>query len=120
VLRPAIIYAFRKTKRLMTEENQLYLSAPEQQEWDARSANIRCGSQMRAVVALYLTLIEERFAVLSDLARAVTRRRPQTGLPVIQCVSAGSPGLKEKRGARAWVAGDTTIRSSRRVMFLQR
>jgi hypothetical protein len=32
---PAVIYAFRKTKRLMTEENQRYLSAPEREEWDA-------------------------------------------------------------------------------------
>lgn len=32
---PAVIYAFRKTKRLVTEENQQYLSTPEQEEWDA-------------------------------------------------------------------------------------
>jgi hypothetical protein len=32
---PAVIYAVRKTKRLVTEENQRYLSAQEQEEWDA-------------------------------------------------------------------------------------
>jgi len=40
---PAVIYAFRKTKRLMTEENQRYLSASEQEEGDAAI----CEYQMR-------------------------------------------------------------------------
>ena len=40
---PAVIYAFRKTKRLMTEENQQYLSASEQEEWEAAI----CEYQMR-------------------------------------------------------------------------
>jgi hypothetical protein len=40
---PAVIYAVRKTKRLVTEENQRYLSAPEQEEWDAAI----CEYQMR-------------------------------------------------------------------------
>jgi hypothetical protein len=32
---PAIRYAFRKTERIVTEENQKYLTATEQEEWDA-------------------------------------------------------------------------------------
>jgi hypothetical protein len=40
---PAVIYAVRKTKRLVTEENKRYLSTPEQEEWDAAI----CEYQMR-------------------------------------------------------------------------
>jgi hypothetical protein len=39
----AVIYAFRKTQRLVTDENQKYLTTSEQEEWDAAI----CEYQMR-------------------------------------------------------------------------
>jgi hypothetical protein len=52
-----VIYAFRKTEGLVSEANQRYLSAPEQEEWDAAICDYQSGWPMRVA----LSHLPERF-----------------------------------------------------------
>jgi hypothetical protein len=67
---PAVIYAVRKTNRLVTEENKRYLSAPEQEEWDAAISEyqMRISDESSAIDLCFS--LPEFFQNMRDQARS--------------------------------------------------